>query len=182
MEPRADRRTLTAATFPWPGERIWGATIHDHVRKWLGRSLIWGLSCEDLPEEENCVVLGDKRGEDLPIPVLHYRIADNTRAMLAFNAARAAESFEAAGAVSTVAPPLLPEFGWHVLGTCRMGDDPDRAVVDRWGQSHDHRGLFLADSSVFVTGSSVNPAATVAALSLRTADHILRTRGAGDLA
>ena len=111
---------------------------------------------------------------------LHYRVADNAHAMLAFNAARAAESLEEAGAVSTVGLPLMPEFGWHVLGTCRMGDDPDEAVVDRWGQSHDHRRLFLADSSVFVTGSSVNPAATVAALSLRTADHILGTRAMGD--
>jgi choline dehydrogenase-like flavoprotein len=170
---------LTAATFPWPGERNWGPAIHGHVGQWLGRSLIWGLCCEDLPEEENCVVLGDGCDRDLPVPRLHYRIADNAKAMLAFNAARAIESFEAAGAIRTVALPLMPEFGWHVLGTCRMGDDPDTSVVDRWGQSHDHRGLFLADSSVFVTGSSVNPAATVAALSLRTADHILRTRGAG---
>jgi choline dehydrogenase-like flavoprotein len=171
---------LTAATFPWPGERNWGAAIHHHVRRWLGRSLIWGLSCEDLPEEENRVVLGESRGDDLPAPKLHYRVADNAHAMLAFNAARAAESFEAAGGVSTVAPPLMPEFGWHVLGTCRMGDDPEGAVVDRWGRSHDHRRLFMADSSVFVTGSSVNPAATVAALSLRTADHILKTRAIGD--
>ena len=92
---------LTAASFPWPGERIWGAAIHDHVRKWLGRSLIWGLSCEDLPEEENCVVLGEGAAKICP-SVLHYRIADNARAMLAFNAARAAELLEAAGAVSTV--------------------------------------------------------------------------------
>ena len=92
------------------------------------------------------------------------------------------KSFQAAGAVSTVALPIMPEFGWHVLGTCRMGDNPNSSVVNRWNRSHDHRGLFLADSSVFVTGSSVNPAATVAALSLRAADHILRTRGVGDSA
>ena len=147
-----------------------------------GSRCIWGLSCEDLPEERNSVVLEDGQGDDLPVPRLHYRIADNAHAMLAFNIARAVESFQAAGAVNTIAVPVMPEFGWHVLGTCRMGDDPDLSVVDRWGRSHDHHGLFLADSSVFVTGSSVNPAATIAALSLRTADYILRTRGAGDLA
>jgi choline dehydrogenase-like flavoprotein len=35
--------------------------------------------------------------------------------------------------------------------------------------------LFLADASVFVTSTSLNPTATAQALALRTADHIIQT-------
>lgn len=170
---------LHAALFPWPDEPQWGEALHGHVGRWLNRAAIWGISCEDLPREENRVELDDRLtdGGGLPAPRLRYRLDDNSRAMLAFNAARARESFEAAGAADTVSLPLMEEFGWHPLGTCRMGDDPDGSVVDRWGRAHEVPNLWVADASVMVTGSSVNPAATVAALALRTADRMVATRG-----
>jgi choline dehydrogenase-like flavoprotein len=63
-----------------------------------------------------------------------------------------------------------------------MGDDPERSVVDRWGRAHAAPNLFVADGSVFVTGGSVNPGATIMALALRTAEHIDRERGSQPLA
>ena len=56
--------------------------------------------------------------------------------------------------------------GWHVMGTCRMGDNPSQAVVDATGACHGVDNLFIADSSVFPTGSCVNPANTIQALAL----------------
>ncbi len=119
-------------------------------------------------------------GDGLPAPRLTYRVDENARRMLAFNSERAAWSLEAAGARRTLSPGLMPGFGWHPLGTCRMGDDPDRSVADRDGACHDVPGLWIADASLFVSGGSVNPAATVAALALRTAERMLaRRREAG---
>lgn len=172
---------LHAALFPWPDGTPWGARLHERVAAWLDRAALWGITVDDPPDPDNRVELDPGaaiEGDDLPGLRLTYRIAPSCRAALAFNAARARGSFEAAGAVETVALPLAPDYGWHLLGTCRMGDNPETSVVDRWGQAHDHPGLFVADSSVFVTGGSVNPAATVAALSLRTAGHMLATRAA----
>jgi choline dehydrogenase-like flavoprotein len=168
------------ALFPWPDGPPTGARLHERVAAWLDRAALWGIAVDDPPEPENRVELDPDTtvdGDDLPGLRLTYRIAPACREMLAFNAARARESFEAAGAVETVALPLAQDYGWHLLGTCRMGDDPETSVVDRWAEAHDHPGLFIADSSVFVTGGSMNPAATIAALSLRTAAHILATRG-----
>jgi choline dehydrogenase-like flavoprotein len=54
-----------------------------------------------------------------------------------------------------------------------MGDDPRQSVVDRFQRSHDHRNLYIAGSSTFPTGATANPTLTLAALSLRTAKHIL---------
>ena len=170
---------LHAALFPWPGGPPIGAELHERVAVWLDRAALWGITVDDPPDPENRVQLdagAPVEGDDLPGLRLTYRIPAECREVLAFNAARACESFEAAGAVETIALPLAEDYGWHLLGTCRMGDDPETSVVDRWGEAHDHPGLFIADSSVFVTGGSVNPAATVAALSLRTAVQILSGR------
>ena len=62
------------------------------------------------------------------------------------------------------------------MGTARMGDDPARSVVERWGQSHDVDNLFIVDGSVFVTSAAVNPTPTIQALALRTADYIVANR------
>ncbi|KRW93101.1 FAD-dependent oxidoreductase [Paracoccus sp. MKU1] len=63
----------------------------------------------------------------------------------------------------------------HQCGTARMGADPRGSVVDAFCRSHDHRNLFIADASVLPTSAAVNPALTVAALSLRAARHIRET-------
>jgi choline dehydrogenase-like flavoprotein len=55
----------------------------------------------------------------------------------------------------------------HQCGTARMGDDPATSVVDANLRAHDLDNLWIADSSVFVSSAAVNPALTVAALSLR---------------
>jgi choline dehydrogenase-like flavoprotein len=169
---------LHAALFPDADGPLWGEAMHAHVEKWLDRSAIWGISCEDLPDPENRVVL-DAAAADAdgnPAARVIYRVDEASHRMLAFNAARAAESLQAAGAYETASLPIMSDFGWHPLGTCRIGDDPETSVADRFGRAHDVPNLFIADGSVVVTGSSVNPAATIAALALRTAEHIVATR------
>lgn len=63
----------------------------------------------------------------------------------------------------------------HQCGTARMGVDPRSSVVDTFCRSHDHPNLFISDASVLPTSAAVNPALTVAALSLRAARHITQT-------
>lgn len=62
----------------------------------------------------------------------------------------------------------------HIMGTCRMGDDPRTSVVDRDCRAHDHPNLFIVGSSNFPTCGTANPTLTVAALALRAADTITR--------
>ena len=57
-----------------------------------------------------------------------------------------------------------------------MGTDPNDSVVDGWGRAHDVANLYVIDGSVFVTSSGLNPTATIAALALRTADHMVAER------
>ena len=57
-------------------------------------------------------------------------------------------------------------------GPCR-GRSGDDAVVDRDGRAFDVPNLYICDNSVFPSALSVNPALTIMALSLRTADKFL---------
>jgi choline dehydrogenase-like flavoprotein len=79
--------------------------------------------------------------------------------------------WEAAGARNVWAFPRSA----HVIGTARMGTDPDRAVVDANGRSFDVPNLYICDNSIFPSALSVNPALTIMALSLRTADKFLKS-------
>ncbi len=60
----------------------------------------------------------------------------------------------------------------HVQGSCRMGSDPARSVLDAHGESHDIRRLFVGDGSVIPRTLSVNPSLTIMALASRLADHL----------
>ena len=93
-----------------------------------------------------------------------------------FHLQRAKESLEAAGACQVVIAPLIRETGWHILGTTKMGDAPAMSVVDAWGQCHDVPNLFVFDGSIWPTSSGMNPTATIAALALRCAEHLVEER------
>jgi choline dehydrogenase-like flavoprotein len=169
---------LTAALFPWPNARLWGPNVHEHVRKWLGRSAIWGITAEDLPEEQNRVTLDPDLADSagVPAPKLTYRVSENSRRILEFNVERAEESLKAAGACSAVSLPLMRDFGWHLLGTAVMGTDPSRSVVDPYGRAHDVPNLYVIDGSTFVTSAGANPTPTICALALRATDRLIRGR------
>jgi choline dehydrogenase-like flavoprotein len=60
----------------------------------------------------------------------------------------------------------------HVQGTCRMGSDPERSVVDADAQSWDVKRLYVGDGSLVPHTLSVNPSLTIMALASRLAEHL----------
>jgi choline dehydrogenase-like flavoprotein len=60
----------------------------------------------------------------------------------------------------------------HLQGSCRMGSDPARSVVDAHAESHDVRRLFVGDGSVVPRTLSVNPSLTIMALASRLAEYL----------
>jgi choline dehydrogenase-like flavoprotein len=170
-------------------DEFWGANFHRRTRRTFGCSFEWGIMAEDLPEEANRVeldrVLTDSDG--IPAPTVVYNYSENTKRLLAFHIERAKEALLAAGAAATtVRPPLndrsqndsgatLRATG-HLMGTCRMGTNPRRSVVDQWGRAHDVPNLFIYDGSVFVTSSGFNPTGTICAVALRSVKHLIRER------
>jgi len=156
----------------------WGSDHHAAFGERFARVINMGIMGEDLPELVNEVTLDptltDRDG--IPAPLVRYRLSDNSLKMMEFAAARATEALEAAGATKVLIRNPLKQSGWHLLGTCRMGDDPANSVVDRWGRAHDVPNLFIVDGSLMVTSAALNPTSTIQALALRTADYIQRER------
>jgi choline dehydrogenase-like flavoprotein len=161
-----------------PFEERWGPRVHDLLRRTVGHAFDWGIGIEDLPSEDNLVGLdpGLTDSDGVPAPKIVYRIDDDARRNLAWQIERAKEAHEAAGAVDTVVTDWSA-WGWHLLGTCRMGDDPATSVVDRWGRAHDVPNLYVVDGSVFVTSGPQPPTATIAANAARCTAHLMATAG-----
>lgn len=154
----------------------WGAALADEVQQLFGHHV--GMHCfvEQLPDPRNTVTLDpverDRFGD--PVPRLTYAVGEYERRAL-----RAAHDviervLERAGATEIRRQPEDEiRFCGHQIGTVRMGDDPERSVVDRDLRAHELQNLYLVGSGVFVTASPLNPSLTIAALTLRLADRLL---------
>lgn len=65
----------------------------------------------------------------------------------------------------------------HVVGTHRMGDDPNTSVVDASQRSHDILNLWIVGSGSFPTVATSNPTLTLMALAFKSAKSILASLG-----
>lgn len=136
--------------------------------------------CEDLPEFENCIELHPTNTDRFgtPTPVVKYQLSSNSRKMMAHGITAAKRVLLEAGARETFGFGPVRGTGWHLMGTARMGSDPRKSVVNRYGRAHDVQNLYIADSSVFVTSGGVNPTSTLQAIALYIANHIANSCGA----
>jgi choline dehydrogenase-like flavoprotein len=137
----------------------------------------WWAHAEGLPSETNAVTLDpdvkDARG--LPVARLTYEWSENDVKLAAAARDKAAEMMRASGARKVT---IGLNYGAHAMGSCRMGDDPSASVVDSYCRSHDVPNLYVCDTSVFVTGSGVNPTLTAMAIARRAAKTIVAARAA----
>ena len=160
---------LTALQF-----REWGARHHKRLEHNLNHDATVYVCGDDEPEEHNRVELDYGRLDPFGLPgvTTTYTMSENSRRMATAAIARATELCMAAGAEEVRDFGVAPGFGWHLLGTARMGSSASDAVVDARHEAHDVPGLFVADGSSLPTGGAVNPAHTIQALALRAADQI----------
>lgn len=157
-----------------PFDERWGTAVHDLTESTLGHAFDWGVGIEDLPHESNTVTIDPELtdGDGIPAPKIAFTIDADMRANLEFQLARAKEAHEAAGAVKTIVADWS-QWGWHLLGTTRMGDDAETSVVDRWCAAHDVPNLYVLDGAVFPTSGPMAPTSTICANSLRCTERLI---------
>lgn len=150
----------------------------------LREQLAWDVSTqielngliEPEPDAENriCPSAKDFDALGVPRPEIHYRISDYARAGAEAFLAATRSVFERLGATGITAVP-----GWfgagHLMGTTRMGRDEHTSCCDSYGRSHEHPNLFMLGCSLFPTVDAANPTLTLAAVTLRSAEHIVNT-------
>jgi len=144
------------------------------------RMWVFTVQGEDLPQATNRIDL-DPAVTDVwgfPAGRVTYSPHRHEVACSAFVAPQLEAILKEAGAewtITTTSPPVDGNDGAlgpasvsrHVMGTCRMGDDPATSVVDRWSRFHDVENLVCADSSVFSTSTGYGPTLTLVALAIR---------------
>jgi len=151
-------------------EHVWGAKLRESMLdyNYYGRITMVG---EVLPNPDNRVTLSEEKDRfGLPRAKVTFSYGDNDKRMIEHGVEQMSSILRAAGGKIAY---VLPDSA-HLMGGCRMGDDPERSVVNSYGQSHDIENLFVCDASIFVTSSGSNPTNTVMALASRTADYIKR--------
>ncbi len=157
------------AAFVDPG--AWGRQFADAMDRYANTAGMW-LVGEDMPQETNQVTLNtgvlDQWGQ--PVPNVHFDDHPNDERMREHAWKQGEAVFEACGAVNTYRTPPYPST--HNLGTCRMSERSGDGVVNRWGQAHDIKNLFVSDGSQFTSGAAANPTLTIVALAIRQAEYI----------
>ncbi len=157
----------------------WGAANKAFMRENYRRVTDVTGPVQEIPSRDARVRVSKRVRDKWGIPVAHLSGTTHLETVrtAAFMHQRAREWLMAAGAVKVWgdAPRLYLSGGQHQAGTCRMGDDPQTSVVDKWGRVHGHDNLFVIDSSVHVTNGGFNPVLTIMALAFRAAEHIAKT-------
>ena len=155
----------------------WGPAFKKMVKEYFTRTLYILAHTTSLPVESNAISLDPTVKDAWGLPALRMTYLEHPNDMKLYQwfLDRSLDLLDAAGAQRTWGypptdqPPLaLP----HLLGTCRMGNDAAKSVVDRNHRTHDIPNLFLCDGSSLVTSGRGQPTMTIQALAFRAGEII----------
>jgi choline dehydrogenase-like flavoprotein len=166
--------TFALAGLP-PGSPTWGGGFARDLAEQFSRTMFLGTHGTSLPLESNSVTRDPELKDAWGLPCMRVTYTDHPDDLKCaeFLGAHATRIAEAAGARRTWPEPVRPQTqSVHLLGTCRMGNDPRTSVIDRFHRTHDVRNLFICDGSSLVTSSRGQPTETIQALAFRAGEHI----------
>lgn len=155
---------------------LYGEELQHKLDSYAGSCVSAGIFGERVARFENHCRINKDVKDAWGIPVLHIEARDSgNEAKLRKDAADTAEElfhdcgWELVCKTDEVNPP---GYSIHEVGTCRMGDDPKKSVLNKWNQTHDIKNLLVVDGASFVTAGWQNPTMTILALSMRASEHL----------
>ena len=155
------------AAFLDPGG--WGRSFSSAMEDYPNMAGMW-LVGEDMARETNRVTLDpvakDKSG--LAVASVHFDDHPNDIAMRAHGFTQGSAIYDAVGANRVFHTTPYPST--HNMGTNRMSEKPRDGVVNKFGQTHDIKNLFVSDGSQFTSGAACNPTLTIVSLAIRQAE------------
>jgi choline dehydrogenase-like flavoprotein len=158
----------------------WGRERASFVDSYANIAGLWIIG-EDMPRATNRITLHPERKDRfaMPIPNVHCDEHPNDVAMRKHGYAQADALYKSAGAKRTVHVPPYPST--HNMGTNRMSEKPRDGVVNRFGQAHDIKNLFVSDGSQFTSSGGENPTLMIVALAIRQAEYIADQMAKGEI-
>jgi len=161
----------------------WGSAYKARLQEFT-RTMQVAAHSTSLALESNNVTLDPAVKDAWGLPAIRVTYKDHPDDLetARFLQDRGAEILEAAGALRVTKTPVSAQTSSvHLLGTCRMGNDPATSVIDRYHRSHDVPNLFLCDGSSLVTSGRGQPTMTIQALAFRAGEHIARFASRGEI-
>jgi choline dehydrogenase-like flavoprotein len=159
-----------------PGSPAWGKAHKEFQRKYFRRNIQVVGPIQEMPVFDSRVQIDPSIKDYWDIPVI--RLSGHRHPIdvegCKFLSAKAEMILKEAGASSTwqsVGGKGL-SGGQHQAGTCRMGNDQQTSVTDRYGRIHETPNVFVADASLHVTNGGFNPALTIMALGYWIGEYI----------
>ena len=154
----------------------WGVGYKNNLAYEFSHVAAFNGHTTSLPQGSNNVTLDPTYKDKFGRPAIRctYMDHEDDLATMRWFLNKSTELMEAAGAVKIAAtyPETGQEGSVHLLGTCRMGDDPNTSVIDSNNRSHDVPNLFMCDGSTLVTSGRGQPTMTIMALAFRAAEMI----------
>lgn len=84
---------------------------------------------------------------------------------------------QAAGGILLAPPAVIARnvpVTIHPLGGAVMADSPERGVTDAFGEMFGHKGLYIADASLFPTPTGAAPSMTIAAVAELVIENLIK--------
>jgi len=182
------RFDLTPITFAMgalpPGTPTWGKDFKKAIHQNFVRTMEIFCHGTSLAVETNSFSLDTDVKDAWGLPALRMTFRDhpNDLKLAEWMKSRAMEILDAAGAKEKWGFPVQEQqFAVHLLGTCRMGNDPKTSVINADHRTHDVKNLFLCDGSSMVTSGRGQPTMTIQALAFRAADRITSMAKRGEM-
>jgi choline dehydrogenase-like flavoprotein len=167
-----------------PGTPMWGPGFKKTLHNNFTRTMQIFFHGTSVPVETNAFSLDDEVKDAWGLPALRmtFKDHDNDLKYMQWMTERVMEILDASGAKQKWHAPVGPQqFAVHLLGTCRMGDDPKKSVINIDHRTHDVKNLFLCDGSSMVTSGRGQPTMTIEALAFRAADRITALAKSGEI-
>ena len=154
----------------------WGIDYKNNLAHEFSHVAAFDGHTTSLPLASNNVTLDPTYKDKFGRPAIRCTYMDHEDDLATMNwfLDKNTELMEAAGAIKMAGsyPEGGQEGNVHLLGTCRMGDDPTTSVINSNNRSHDVPNLFMCDGSTLVTSGRGQPTMTIMALAFRAADMI----------
>jgi choline dehydrogenase-like flavoprotein len=168
-----------------PDAPKWGADYKKMISTYFTHTMTVLAHSSSLPQLRNSISLDPDLKDSWGLPAMRVTFdfhPDDVKT-LKWALTKQVEILEAAGAQKTWTTGISVKDNMpstHLMGTCRMGNDPKQSVVNRYNRAHDVPNLMIVDGSSFVTAARQQPTATIQALAYRAADFAIQSAKKGE--
>jgi choline dehydrogenase-like flavoprotein len=156
---------------------LWGMELRREMTRYIHMA---GLEIvgEVQPRLQNRVELADEEDQfGLKIPRMTFSYCDNDKRLQRHAIEFMSELLRAAGGRDL----WVGDDTAHLMGGCRMGDDPETSTANADGRTWEVPNLWICDGSLFPTSGGVNPSLTIQALACRIGDRMTEMAQRGEL-